>query len=95
MKKHKAKPCPQLVPNKKKEMLKIVQNPEAMKRILDLQHAASDAIEKQKTIKAFDLNDWYDRVIMILPEEYQNNEELKAKIKNLIQETKDNDTQSE
>lgn len=72
--------CPQLIPKKKKEMLKIVQNPEAMRKLIALNKAASEVLEKKEKIRALTVEEWLERSFAILPESYDS-DELKEKIK--------------
>ena len=85
MKKKKSFPTPpQLLPNKKKEMLKIIQNPEAMKRVLELIKSSSDLFDKSKTVKACSILDWYERAIQILPDDMEQRDSFCDKLKELI-----------
>lgn len=84
MKKKKSFPTPQLLPNKKKEMLKIIQDPEAMKRVFELINSSSNLFEKSKTVKAVTMLDWYERVIQILPEDLEQRDSFCNKLKELI-----------
>ena len=52
-------------------MLKIIQDPEAMKRVFELINSSSNLFEKSKTVKAVTMLDWYERVIQILPEDME------------------------
>ena len=85
MKKRKFPEPQQLIPNKKKEMLKIVQNPEAMKRVLDLINSSSNLFEKSKTVKACTMDDWLDRAISILPENFVDVDGFSIKLKQFIE----------
>lgn len=75
---------PQFLPNKKKEMLKIIQDPEAMKRVFELINSSSNLFEKSKTVKAVTMLDWYERVIQILPEDMEQRDSFCDKLKELI-----------
>lgn len=78
-------PCPQLVPKKKKDMLKIVQNPEMMQKLIALNNAASEVLEKKEKTKALTIEEWLERSFAILPEGYDT-EELRTKIKTCVTE---------
>lgn len=84
MKKHKYPNPPQLIPNKKKEMLKIVQDPEAMKRVMELINSSNNLFEKSKTIKAVSMIDWVERAINILPDELEQRDSFCAKLRELV-----------
>ena len=84
MKKHKFPNPPQLIPNKKKEMLKIVQDPEAMKRVMELINSSSNLFEKTKTIKAVSMIDWVERAISILPEDMEQRDSFCSKLRELV-----------
>ena len=75
---------PQLLPRKKKEILKIVQNPQAMQRIIALNKAASEVLEKKEKTRALTVDEWLERSFSILPEEYDY-EEVKNKIKSCFE----------
>jgi hypothetical protein len=84
MKKHKFPNPPQLIPNKKKEMLKIVQDPEAMKRVMELINSSNNLFEKSKTVKATTMIDWVERAIAILPDDLEQRASFCAKLKELV-----------
>lgn len=84
MKKHKFPNPPQLIPNKKKEMLKIVQDPEAMKRVMELINSSNNLFEKSKTVKATTMIDWVERAIAILPDDLEQRSSFCAKLKELV-----------
>jgi len=84
MKKHKFPNPPQLISNKKKEMLKIVQDPEAMKRVMELINSSSNLFEKTKTIKAVSMIDWVERAISILPEDMEQQDSFCSKLRELV-----------
>lgn len=84
MKKHKFPNPPQLIPNKKKEMLKIVQDPEAMKRVMELINSSNNLFEKSKTIKAVSMIDWVERAINILPDEMEQRDSFCSKLRELV-----------
>lgn len=65
-------PNAQLLPNKKKEMLKIVNDPNKLKEIMGFVKASSDLFDKSKTVKASTMLDWVERCIMILPEDMED-----------------------
>ena len=85
MKKHKFPPPQQLIPPKKKEMLKIIQDPEAMKRVLELIDSSSKLCEQTKTIKAQTMIDWVERAIDILPENMTGRDGFCDKLKQLVE----------
>lgn len=84
MKKHKFPNPPQLIPNKKKEMLKIVQDPEAMKRVMELINSSNNLFEKSKTVKATTMIDWVERAIAILPDDLEQRDSFCAKLKEFV-----------
>jgi len=84
MKKSKFATPPQLLPNKKKEMLKIIQNPEAMKRVLELINSSSNLFEKSKTVKASSMIDWVERAISILPDDMEQRDSFCVKLRELV-----------
>lgn len=86
--------CPQLIPRKKKDMLKIVKNPEAMRKLIELNKAASEVLEKKAKIRALTVEEWFERVFAILPEKYDS-EELKNKIKTCFTEGINDDSHNE
>ena len=61
MKKRKPIITPALLPNKKKEMLKLVN--------MSFIQASSELFDKSKTVKALNMMDWVERCIMILPDD--------------------------
>lgn len=65
-------PNAQLLPNKKKEMLKIIKDPNKLKDIMGFVRASSDLFDKSKTVKASTMLDWVERCIMILPEDMED-----------------------
>lgn len=71
MKKRKPIITPALLPNKKKEMLKLVNNPEQLKKVMSFIQASSDLFDKSKTVKALNMMDWVERCIMILPDDME------------------------
>ena len=85
MKKHKFPPPQQLIPSKKKEMLKIIQDPEAMKRVLELIDSSSKLCEQTKTIKAQTMIDWVERAIDILPDNMTGRDGFCDKLKQLVE----------
>ena len=93
-KKRPSYPCPQLVPRKKKDMLKIVQNPEMMQKLIALNNAASAVLEKKEKTKALTIDEWLDRSFAILPEGYDT-EELKTKIKDCFKKGNSDDSYNE
>lgn len=70
-KKHKFPEPQQLIPNKKKEMLKIIQDPEAMKRVFELIDSSNNLFDKSRTVKAVSMIDWVERAIDILPDDLE------------------------
>lgn len=76
---------PQLIPNKKKALLKLCNDPEAIKRIIAMNKAASEVLEKKNTVRSLSVSDWAERAFKILPEEYDKPENLE-KLKNLFQD---------
>lgn len=71
MKKRKPIITPALLPNKKKEMLKLVNNPEQLQKVMSFIQASSDLFDKSKTVKALNIMDWVERCIMILPDDME------------------------
>ncbi len=71
MKKRKPIITPALLPNKKKEMLKLVNNPEQLQKVMSFIQASSDLFDKSKTVKALNMMDWGERCIMILPDDME------------------------
>ncbi|MBO7527647.1 MAG: hypothetical protein J6T74_07135 [Clostridia bacterium] len=71
MKKRKPLITPALLPNKKKEMLKLVNNPEQLQKVMSFIQASSDLFDKSKTVKALNMMDWVERCIMILPDDME------------------------
>ena len=84
MHKKKPIPTPQILPNKKKEMLKIIQNPEAMKRVLELVNSSANLFDKSKTVKACSMIDWVERCIAILPENLEHLDNFILKFKEFV-----------
>ena len=68
MKKKKPIITPNLLPNKKKEMLKIMNDPNKLKEVMSFIKASSDFFDKSKTVKATTMLDWIERCILILPD---------------------------
>ena len=60
MKKRKPIITPALLPNKKKEMLKLVNNPEQLQKVMSFIQASSDLFDKSKTVKALNMMDWVE-----------------------------------
>ena len=71
MKKRKPIITPALLPNKKKEMLKLVNNPEQLQKVMSFIQASSDLFDKSKTVKALNMMDWVERCIMIIPDDME------------------------
>lgn len=71
MKKRKPIITPALLPNKKKEMLKLVNSPEQLQKVMSFIQASSDLFDKSKTVKALNMMDWVERCIMILPDDME------------------------
>lgn len=69
MKKRKPIITPALLPNKKKEMLKLVNSPEQLQKVMSFIQASSELFDKSKTVKALNMMDWVERCIMILPDD--------------------------
>ena len=85
MKKKKPKVTPAaLLPNKKKEMLKIMNDPEKLKATMEFIRASSDLFDKSKTVKATTIIDWEARCIEILPDEIENRDCFIEAFKNFI-----------
>lgn len=84
--KHKKKfPEPQqLLPNKKKEMLKIVQNPDAMKAVLEMIKSSNELFDKSKTVKATTMLDWVERAINILPDNMVDKDGFCVELRKLV-----------
>lgn len=88
MKKKTPRPIPpQMIPRRKKDMERLAADPEAIKRIIEMQKSAAEVLEKQKTVKTTSLLEWFDRCMYILPDLYQT-EEFKAKFKSFVDENK-------
>lgn len=88
MKKRTPRPIPpQMIPRRKKDMERLAANPEAVKRIIEMNRSAAEVLEKQKTLKTTSLLEWFERCMLILPDLY-NTEEFKAKFKSFIDENK-------
>lgn len=65
-------------------MLKILQNPEAMKRVMELIESSSNLFDKSKTVKATSMLDWVERAIAILPEDMDMHDSFCDKLKELV-----------
>ena len=65
-------------------MLKIIQNPEAMKRVMELINSSSNLFDKSKTVKAISMLDWVERAIDILPEDMEQRDSFCDKLKELV-----------
>lgn len=89
--KHK-KPLPfpaQLIPNRKKDIERLMANSDAVKAIIEMNKTAAEVLEKQKTYRALTAEEWLERSFAILPEDF-NTDEFKQKIKSCFEtETKD------
>ena len=83
-KKHKFPEPQQLIPNKKKEMLKIIQDPEAMKRVFELIDSSNNLFDKSRTVKAVSMIDWVERAIDILPEDMEQRDSFCDKLRELV-----------
>lgn len=83
-KRHKYPNPPQLIPNRKKEMLKILQNPEAMKRAMELIDSSSNLLAQSKAIKAMTMLDWLERALDILPDDMEQRDGFCDKLKELV-----------
>lgn len=94
-KKHTFKLPPSVLPHRQRDMEKLVQNPEAMKAILEMNNAAANVLEQQRTMKALTIKDWLARSFAILPEKFQNDDELKASITACFSSLTDEDTENE
>lgn len=79
-----------LLPNKKKEMLKLVNNPEQLNKVMDLISASSNLFEQSKTLKAKTMIEWEERCILILPDDLANKEDFIAAFKTFINNYGDN-----
>lgn len=76
---------PQLLPNKKKELLKLCSNPEAIKRIIEMNKSAAAVLEKKETARSVTIGEWVERAFKILPEDFQT-EANKEKLNSLFQD---------
>lgn len=94
MKKRKPWKTNTLIPNKEKEFVKLIKDPEAFKRMMELQKATNNLIEKQASVKATTLEDWKIRVVELLPDNVDK-ELFTKKLEELIKDFPINDTQSE
>ena len=65
-------------------MLKIIQNPEAMKRVMELINSSSNLFDKSKTVKAISMLDWVERAISILPDDMEQRDSFCDKLKELV-----------
>ena len=83
-KKHKFPEPQQLIPNKKKEMLKIIQDPEAMKRVFELIDSSNNLFDKSRTVKAVSMIDWVERAIDILPDDLEQRDSFCDKLRELV-----------
>jgi hypothetical protein len=83
-KKHKFPEPQQLIPNKKKEMLKIIQDPEAMKRVFELIDSSNNLFDKSRTVKAVSMIDWVERAIDILPDDLELRDSFCDKLRELV-----------
>lgn len=84
MKKKKPIITPALLPSKKKEMLKLVNDPKKLESVMDFINASSNLFEKSKHIKASTLLDWEERCIDILPDDLVNRDKFIEDFKNFI-----------
>lgn len=83
---------PALIPNKKKEMLKIINDPNKMKEVMNLVKASSNLFDKSKTMKASTILDWVERCISILPDDMENKDAFIEAFRNFIDTYGDNNT---
>ena len=83
---------PALIPNKKKEMLKIINDPNKMKEVMNLVKASSNLFDKSKTMKATTILDWAERCISILPDDMENKDAFIEAFRNFIDTYGDNNT---
>jgi hypothetical protein len=83
---------PALIPNKKKEMLKIINDPDKMKEVMNLVKASSNLFDKSKTMKATTILDWVERCISILPDDMENKDAFIKAFRNFIDTYGDNNT---
>lgn len=74
---------PQLLPNKKKELLKLCNNPQAIQRIIQMNKTALQVLEKKETARSLTVADWAERAFQILPIDLNKPENLE-KLKNLF-----------
>lgn len=70
----------QLIPRKEKDMLKIINDPEAFKRVMELQKAAIDAQTKVAQMHAVSWRDWSARAFLMVPEKFKDDIALKTQI---------------
>lgn len=84
MKKRKPIITPALLPNKKKEMLKLVNNPEQLQKVMSFIQASSDLFDKSKTVKALNMMDWVERCIMILPDDMKGKDSFIFAFKSFV-----------
>lgn len=94
-KRHTFKLPPSVIPRRQRDMEKLIKNPEAVKAIMEMNKAAADVLEKQRTMKALTIEDWLERSFAILPEKFQNNEELKQHIRDCFSSLTDEETTDE
>jgi len=84
MKKKKPIITPNLLPNKKKEMLKIMNDPNKLKEVMSFIKASSDFFDKSKTVKATTMLDWIERCILILPDNMGDRDGFISAFKNFV-----------
>lgn len=85
-------PNAQLLPSKKKEMLKIMNDPNKLKEVMNFIQASSNLFEKSKTVKATTILDWVERCILILPDDLEDRDSFIQAFRNFTDtygETKD------
>lgn len=73
-----------MLPNTKKEMLKFIKNPDAMKKLRELTDISSIVAEKMKSVKAICMADWVERCIEILPSDLQNLDDFVNAFKSFV-----------
>ena len=76
---------PNMIPNKKKDMLKIIKNPESLNKVLELISSSSNLMDKVKTTKALSMEEWFNRCVEIIPENIQNLDGFIASFKDFIE----------
>jgi pyruvate-formate lyase-activating enzyme len=93
MKKKKHFPEPlQLVTRKKRDFFKALsKNPNLIKEVTEMNQITAKVLENKDKIRAVTIDEWVDRVFSIIPEIYNNEENLDL-LKNFAKTLKESDT---